>query len=92
MSQAADWKNFFCDWPSALPRRGIVTNNLNEAMPFKGFMVKGDMVLLERTNPDAMGGRYILLSFAGIDSVKFTDPLKEADVAAVGFTGKFAKL
>jgi hypothetical protein len=88
---AEDWKTLFTAWPSVMPRRGIVTNSLNEPMPFKGFMVKGDTLLLERTNPDAMGGRYILLTFGGVDSVKLIDPIKEADMAGVGFVGKFAK-
>jgi hypothetical protein len=92
MSNAADWKPLFADWPAGVPRRGIVTNSLNEPMPFKGFMIRGDVLLLERTNPDAMGGRYILLNFAGIDSVKLIDPVKESDMAAAGFEGKFAKM
>jgi hypothetical protein len=91
MSSAADWKSLFTDWPSAMPRRGIVTNTLNEPMPFKGFMIKGETLLLERTNPDAMGGRFILLSFAGVDSVKLIDPIKEAEMTGIGFVGKFAK-
>lgn len=91
MSHADDWKTLFTDWPTGIPRRGVVTNSLNEPMPFKSFLVKGDLLFLERTNPDATGGRYILLNFAGIDSVKLTDPLKEADVTAAGFVGKFAK-
>lgn len=92
MSNAADWKSLFTKWPAAIPRRGIVTNSLNEPMPFKGYMIRGDMLLLERTNPDAMGGRFILLSFAGIDSVKLIDPIKEADMVAAGFEGSFGKL
>jgi hypothetical protein len=92
MANAADWKSLFTNWPAAIPKRGIVTNTLNEPMPFKGYMVRGDVLLLERTNPDAMGGRFILLSFMGIDSVKLIDPIKEADMAAAGFEGKFAKL
>lgn len=92
MSNAADWKSLFTDWPAAVPKRGIVTNALNEPMPFKGYMIRGDMLLLERTNPDAMGGRFILINFAAIDSVKLIDPIKEADMAAAGFEGKFAKL
>jgi hypothetical protein len=91
MSHAEDWKALFTDWPAGIPSRGIVTNSLNEQMPFKGFMVKGDMLFLERTNPDAMGGRFIFLNFGGIDSVKLIDPVKESDIAAAGFTGKFAK-
>jgi len=92
LSAADQWKAFFENWPAQIPRRGIVTNSLNEAMPFKGYMVKDDLVLLERTNPDAMGGRYILLNYDAISSVKLIDPLKEADGQAAGFAGKFAKM
>ena len=91
-THTSDWKALFSNWPATVPRRGIVTNKLNEPMPFKGFMIRDDVLLLERTNPDAMGGRYILLNFVGIDSVKLIDPVKEADMAAAGFEGKFAKL
>ncbi len=91
MSHAHEWKSLFTDWPAGIPRRGVVTNSLNEQMPFKSFMVKGDMLFLERSNPDAMGGRFILLNFGGVDSVKLTDPVKEADMTAAGFAGKFAK-
>jgi hypothetical protein len=91
MTHAEDWKSLFTAWPKGVPRRGIVTNTLNEQTPFKGFMIKGEMLLLERTNADAMGGRYILMNFAGIDSIKLIDPLKEADITAAGFAGAFAK-
>lgn len=91
MSYAEDWKALFTAWPGSLARRGIVTNSLNEAMPFKSFLIKGDMLFLERTNPDAMGGRYIMLSFGGIENVKLVDPVKEADMSAAGFVGHFAK-
>jgi len=52
-------------------------------------MVKGDMLLLERTLPDA--ARFVLMSFGGISSVRFIDPLREADFFEAGFTGKFSK-
>ncbi len=91
MSCAEDWKSLFTAWPDGVPRRGIVTSSLNEQMPFKGFMIRGEVLLLERTNVDAMGGRFILMSFTNIDSVKFIDPVKETDMTAAGFAGKFAK-
>ncbi|TWU27494.1 hypothetical protein [Bythopirellula polymerisocia] len=91
-STAQQWQAFFQEWPASIPSRGIVTNSLNEQMPFKGFMLKGTMILLERNNPDAMGGRYILMNFSSIDSVKLVDPLKETDATAAGFVGKFAKM
>ena len=90
MSTNQAWKSVFSDWPEAIPRRGIVVSSLNEAMPFKGFLVKDDTLLLERTNPDAMGARYILLSFDAINNVKFTDPLKESVFTGAGYAGKFS--
>ena len=90
MSTNHGWKSVFTNWPEAIARRGILVSSLNEAMPFKGFMVKDDMLLLERTNPDAMGARYILLSFDAINNVKFTDPLKESVFTGAGYAGKFS--
>ena len=43
------------------------------------------MLLLERTVPDAMGGRFLLLGFEVIYSVKFINPLTEATIAESGF-------
>lgn len=62
-------------------------NNLDEAMPFKGFMVRGDTVLLERTNPDTLGARFLLVPFSEIAVVKFVDPLKQAVFESAGFKG-----
>ena len=90
-SSAEDWKALFSDWPACLPRKGALSNSLNDQTPFVGFMVKGDMLLLERTLPDATGARFVLMSFGGINSVKFIDPLREADFFEAGFTGKFSK-
>jgi hypothetical protein len=85
------WHEAFYEWPAAIPRRGIVVNTLNEAMPFKAFLVKGETVLLERSNPDSLGARYILIPFDAINCVKFIDPLKESVFTAAGFSGKLAK-
>jgi hypothetical protein len=85
------WKNTFNNWPAGIPRRGIVLSTLNEPMPFKSFLVKDDLLLLERINPDSLGARFILLSFDAINSVKLIDPLKESVFTAAGFLGKLAK-
>jgi hypothetical protein len=85
------WRDVFYEWPAGIPRRGIIVSTLNEPMPFKGFLVKGDTLLLERTNPDSLGARFILLSFDAINCLKYIDPLKEATFASAGFTGKLAK-
>ena len=91
MTAAATWKNFFGQWPTGIPHRGVLVNTLNEAMPFKNFMIKEDVLLLERTNVDSLGTRFILLSFDAINSVKLIDPLKESVFTAAGFLGKFTK-
>ena len=90
MSSTSVWKSVFTAWPEGIARRGILISSLNEATPFKGFMVKDEMVLLERVNPDAMGARYILIGFGEINSVKFTDPIKESVFAESGYTGKLS--
>jgi hypothetical protein len=91
MTASVVWKNTFNNWPTGIPRRGIVISTLNEPMPFKGFLVKDDLLLLERNNPDSLGARFILLNFDAINSVKLTDPLKESTFTAAGFLGKLAK-
>ena len=85
-----NWREFFLNWPATLPRRGIVVSTLNEAAPFKGFLTRGEMLMLERTNPDAMGARFILLSYDAIHMVKFSDVFKETVLNGAGFVGKLA--
>lgn len=84
------WRKMFREWPRSIPRRGIVINSLNEALPFKGFMLSGDVVLLQRTNPDSLGARYLLVPFAEIALVKLTDPLGQEAFDSAGYEGKLA--
>jgi hypothetical protein len=90
MSTNSVWRELFLNWPASLPRRGLVMSNLNEATPFKGFLTKDLVVLLERTNPDPMGTRFVLISYDAIHAVKFTEPLKESVFTASGFAGKLS--
>ena len=85
------WKDVFTTWPEGVPRRGVVVSSLNEITPFKGFMLKGDVLLLERTNPDPLGARYIVMGFEAIHMVKLIDPLKESVFTTAGFSGHLAK-
>ena len=90
MTSAEAWKTQFFDWPDTIPRRGILLTVLNESMPFKNFWLNGDMLLLERTTPDALGGRFIILSLDIVNSLKFIDPISEASIAEAGFVGQLA--
>lgn len=85
MTTTQSWKTFFTDWPAAFPRGGVLVSTLNEMIPFRRFWLKDDFVLLERNAPDATGGRYVLMGFDVINSVKFVNPLKDEMIAQAGF-------
>ena len=85
MVAAQQWDTFFSNWPASLPRSGVLLTNLNETMPFKDFWLKEGMLLIERQTPDAMGARFVLLSFEVLNVVKFTNPLTTAEIAEAGF-------
>jgi hypothetical protein len=85
------WRDVFINWPAGIPRRGLVVSTLNETTPFKGFLIKGEALLLERTIPDPNGARFILLSFDAIHLLKLTEPIKESVLTSAGFVGQLAK-
>ncbi len=88
-SPAAPWKSFFTNWPAGLARRGYAVTLLNESIPFKGFVVSGEMVAFDRTNPDPVGSRFIVVEFAQIALLKIIDPISAEALAPLGFTGNF---
>ncbi len=85
MAASQKWDSLFNNWPASLPRCGVMQTVLNETMPFKDFWLKDGLLLIERVTPDAMGARFVLLSFEVISLVKFTNPLNAAEIAAAGF-------
>lgn len=91
MSARDEWREAFAKWPASIPRRGIITTVLNEHIPFRGFMVKQDAVLLERSNPDSLGARFIILQYEAINALKYIDPIKTESLAELGFTGKLSQ-
>ena len=88
---STNWRAAFENWPTGISKRGVVVSTLNEPTPFKSFMTKGDMLLLERTNPDPLGGRFIMIGFDAIHMLKITDPLTEAALTKAGFVGQLSK-
>jgi hypothetical protein len=85
------WRDFFAKWPSSIAKRGVLLSTINETTPFKSFLIRGDTLLLERTNPDPLGARYVLMGFDAIHMVKLVDPLREDVFTSAGFVGHFAK-
>jgi hypothetical protein len=92
MSTETNWRDVFAKWPASLPKRGVLVSTLNESTPFKSFLLRDDTLLLERTNPDPLGGRYVLIGFDAIHMVKLIDPLTEATLTSAGFSGQLAKM
>ena len=90
MTSEQTWKHVFMNWPAGIQRRGVLLTTLNEAVPFKSFMVKDDLLMLERNNPDPLGARFVLLGYDAINCVKLVDPLKESVFTAAGFLGKLS--
>ncbi|MEQ8848828.1 hypothetical protein [Botrimarina sp.] len=64
---------------------------LNEASPFRGFMINGEFVLFERSSPDALGARFLVLPCSEIATLKYTDPLKQSAFEAAGFRGTLSQ-
>ena len=91
MAASDTWKTVFTTWPASIPRRGLLMSVLNETIPFKSFMIKDDLLLLERSNVDSQGARFIVISFDAINSLRFVDPLKESVFTTAGFVGKLAQ-
>ncbi|MCA9239207.1 MAG: hypothetical protein KDA37_03365 [Planctomycetales bacterium] len=90
MDTTNPYQRLFEGWPEALSRRGVLITSLNEAIAFKGFMVKPDMLLLERQAPDALGARFVMLRYSDIAAVKLTDPLKAESFTPLGFEGRLS--
>lgn len=79
------WQKTFLAWPAELPRRGVLVTRFGEQIPFSHFLASPQLLLLERTNPDSLGSRKILLPYQEVAAVKFTDVLKVKAFQPLGF-------
>ena len=90
MQSSDTYRQLFNSWPKDIPRRGVLVTLQNETIPFRGFMITDELLLLERTNPDPMGARFILLPFPNVAAVKLIDVLKAKAFAGLGFLGNLS--
>jgi hypothetical protein len=79
------WKGLFENWPSDLPRKGVIVVRFGEQIPFENFHTGPQMILLERRAPDALGARVVACSYSEVSALKFVDPLKGKAISAMGF-------
>ena len=82
------WKKFFLGWPADMPRRGILVTSFGDQIPFAGFMTSEAFLLVERTTPDALGARSVVLAYDHVVALKITEVLKSKSLRAIGFEGE----
>lgn len=91
MDPQATWQKYFSAWPEDLPRRGVLVTSFAEQIPFQGFLTSDAMVLLERSAPDALGARFVMIPYHGIQALKIVDVAKPKALAALGFEGTLTR-
>ena len=85
MENAAYWKEFFTAWPVGLDRRGVIVSNFGEQIPFDSFMPGDKLLIVDRSVPDTIGARKIVIPYSNIAAVKFTDVIKNKLFIPLGF-------
>jgi hypothetical protein len=82
------WRKFFQHWPAKLPQRGLIVTRFDEQFPFNGYLIAGDLLMLERKTPDNLGARKMLLPISQVAAVKIIDPIKGDLFKEFGFQGQ----
>ena len=85
MNTGEYWRAMFENWPSSVPRRGLVITTFNESIAFVNYMMSGGILLLERDRPDTVGARKVMIAYDAISAVKITDVVELANFQALGF-------
>ena len=85
MQDTEYWKTFFAAWPAGLDRRGVLVCSFGEQIPFDSFMPGERLLIVDRSVPDTMGARKIVIPYANIAAVKFTDVVKNKLFLPLGF-------
>ncbi len=78
-------RSLFTAWPEKVARRGVLVTTLNEQIPFSNFLPGDNILLLERTTPDPVGARTILLPYGQVAVVKLVDVVKSSAFKSLGF-------
>ncbi len=71
-----------------MARRGILVTSLGDQIPFSGFMTTETLLLLERSTPDSMGARTVILPYESVTAVKLTDVTDSKSFRTFGFVGE----
>jgi hypothetical protein len=85
MVEATGIESVLANWPSSVPRRGVAVTVQGEQLVFSNFSIGHGCVLWERSTPDSMGGREIIVPFAEVAAVKLTESLEADTRQEMGF-------
>lgn len=92
MDDTQSWKTCFSRWPHNVRRRGVLVMRFDEQVPFSGFRTGAEQLLVERTTPDPMGARMLIVPYSQIAALKVTDPLDSKAVKEMGFEDRPASV
>jgi len=85
MTTGEYWRAMFENWPSSVPRRGLLITMFGESIPFVSYMMSGGILLLERDKPDSLNARKVMIAYDAIAAIKITDVVELANFQALGF-------
>ena len=85
MESSEFWRTLFENWPEVIERHGIVISKQGETIPFVDFLISGGLLLLERSSPDAVGSRKVIVAYESIALIKMTTTAELTRFQAMGF-------
>lgn len=86
------WLDLFERWPKDIPQKGVIMTELNESIPFIGFALDDNMVVVQRQTPDAIGARQAIIPYTAISYLKITAIVLPKAYADFGFKGALPKV
>ncbi|MBA2115709.1 hypothetical protein [Bremerella alba] len=86
------WLDLFERWPKDMPQKGVIMSELNESIPFVGFALDENMVVVQRQTPDAIGARQAIIPFNSISYLKITAIVPPKAYTEFGFKGALPKV
>lgn len=82
------WTDFFENWPSKMPHRGVVVTSFGDQILFNGFLIGADLLLIERQAPDTVGARQVIIPYENIQAVKIVEVGQKVSWSDLGFSGE----
>ena len=89
MDTTESWRQIFENWPETIPKSGILVTRYQESIGFADFLISGGILLLERSQPDGVGARKVMLAYSEIAAVKITNVVDLARFQVMGFQTPF---